>query len=81
MSLFGKTQAKILSAMESRVMPQWFEQSDISTLFLYRDNDYIPEVLHYKQYLKTIIGTPRAKASMHLQIMHAYCILNYFVVN
>ena len=34
MSLFSKTRAKILPAMESRVMPQKFDQSDFSPLFL-----------------------------------------------
>ena len=37
MSLFSKTRAKSLSAMESRVMSRKFEQSDFSPLFLYKE--------------------------------------------
>ena len=37
MSLFSETRAKTLPAMESRVMPRWFEQSGFSPLFLYRE--------------------------------------------
>ena len=46
MSLFSKTRAKILPAMESGVMPRQFVQPDFfSLVFVQIDNDCIPEVL------------------------------------
>ena len=36
-SLFNKTRAKIVPAMESRMMPRQLKQSELSPLFVYRE--------------------------------------------